>query len=112
MFNTAKALLAASALIATAGVATAEDNFSAEFSFSPTAPVEVTYAQFEATAKRACRISFRRAGGLAMKSRIENACTENLVRDAVNATGLVSLIAYHGQNTGPVDRRVRMASNN
>ena len=112
MFNTAKTLIAATAFVATAGIATAEDRFTADFTFSPAAPVEVTYAQFEETAKDACRISVLEAGGLSMKRKIENACTENLIRDAVNATGLVSLIVYHEQSTSPAERRIRMARNN
>jgi len=110
MFNFSKTLIAASALIATAGTASASGNFTAKFNYDASAPIEVTYASFEQTAKKACRISVRKAGGIAAKTKFEASCRAQLVSDAVEATKMDTLIAYHEQLTEPAKRVRQFAS--
>lgn len=100
-----KTLLTGAVLIAGAGVASADDSFTAKFDYAPSAPVHVTYSKFKKTARKACKISRRKAGGIAMKMKIEARCKTQLVDNAVRATGMVTLIAYHEQRTGPAKTR-------
>lgn len=95
-------LIAASTLFVLAGAASSQTPFPAEFTYKPSAPVEMTYAAFEITAKKACRINISDAGSLRLKTRIEKTCRTQLVADAIEATNHQPLIAYHVERTnGP-----------
>lgn len=91
-------LITTLALSALSGAAVADDKFDATFAYAPTAPVAETYAHFERTAKRACKVDYREAGGLRHQGKIEHLCTTQLVADAVAATQFAPLIAYHQQH--------------
>jgi hypothetical protein len=101
MSNLFKALVAASALVALSGAAAADEQVSADFTFTPGTPVDVTYASFEKTAKVACRVEMRIAGGMSAKMKIEKACRDELMGNAVAATKMEALIAYHEGHTLP-----------
>lgn len=102
-------LIAGAAFVAIAGTASAENGFTAKFVYSPSASVDVTYAQFQKTAKQTCKISRMDAGGIAMKMKIERACYTRLVSDAVEATQLETLIAYHEQRMLPTNTHRQFA---
>ena len=106
-----KALVAASALVALTGAAAADDSFIADFEFSPDAPVDVTYANFEKRAKKACRVESRMVGGVAARVQIEKLCREQLMTDAVAATKMDALIAHHEGRTLP-ETKLELASRN
>ncbi len=99
MTNFITHFIAVSTMVALAGAASAETTAPAEFTYTPTAPVETTYAAFETTAKKACRINVSDAGSLRMKTRIESTCRTQLLADAIKATNLQPLIAYHTERT-------------
>lgn len=104
-----KVLIAASAVIATSGLACADDTFVAQFNYVPTAPVEVTYAAFQKTAHKACKIDRYSMPGVGARFTIEHACEKKLLADAVVATRQSVLIAYHAQFTAPVGEPLRLA---
>ncbi|KCZ60617.1 hypothetical protein [Hyphomonas chukchiensis] len=106
-----KTLIAASALVALTGAASADETFIADFEFTPDAPVDVTYANFEKTAKKACRVESRMVGGIAARVQIEKLCREHLMTDAVAATKMDALIAYHEGRTLP-ETKLELASRN
>lgn len=103
------ALASAVSFLAIAGTASAEDSFDARFQFSPDAHPSVTYTSFVETAADLCRVDRIQAGGVAMKAKIEMSCTEALVADAVEATQLDELIAFHNQQTNPGEPRTQFA---
>ena len=97
-FMTIKALGAAliGLGIATAANATPrDDTFSVTFRYSPELPVAQTYANFQKTAKRACR---ENTAPLSLVPRIDEAtraCEEELMLKAVLQTRIEGLIEYH-----------------
>ncbi|MEH6807256.1 MAG: hypothetical protein V7651_00265 [Hyphomonas oceanitis] len=106
-----KALVAASVLVVLTGAAAADDSFIADFEFSPDAPVDVTYANFEKRAKKACRVESRMVGGVAARVQIEKLCREQLMTDAVAATKMDALIAHHEGRT-LLETKLELASRN
>lgn len=90
-----RALVSAAAFLAIAGTAAAQENFTASFDYSPTAPVSQTYAAFQDTATQLCKIDRRDVASLGVRTRMQAACTKQLVADAVAATRMTALIAYH-----------------
>ena len=86
------------------------DSFTAKFNYNPSDSVEAIYASIEKTAKKACRVNPREVGGVALKMKIEASCTAQLVKDAVAATEMETLIAYHEQLTEPTKRVRQFAS--
>ena len=97
MTNTLKTLIAASALLAISGTAFADQPVSTSFTYDASAPVDVTYERFQKIAEKACEISLRDAGGLVVKTRMQNKCRSEMVDEAVQATKTNVLIAYHKQ---------------
>lgn len=97
MTNTFKTLIATSTLIALSGPAFAGQATSTTFTYDSSAPVEVTYKRFQKIAEQACEIDLRDAGGIVVKTRMENQCREELVSKAVKATKTNVLIAFHNQ---------------
>lgn len=106
-----KAFVVASALAALTGAAAADDTFTADFAYAADAPVDVTYANFEKTVKKACRVEPRMVGGVAARVEIEKACRDTLMTDAVAATKMPALIAYHEGRTLP-EIKLELASRN
>lgn len=111
MSNFYKAIVAASALVALTGVASADETFVAGFEFSPDAPIDVTYANFQKTAKKACRVESRMVGGMAARVKIEKDCRDHLMTDAVAATKMETLIAFHEGRALP-ETKLALASRN
>ena len=109
-----KALIAGTALLALSGTAFAGEpaptTFMTTFKYDAVAPMVVTYVRFQKTAKRACKVNHRTAGGLAAKARFERKCQAQLVGDAVKATKLRTLIAYHNQRMGLETNQSKFAS--
>lgn len=74
------------------------DQFRVNFDFTRTAPVEITYADFRRTAKRACRTN--QGGSTLLRAlEVQQVCQEDLVERAVLATGLSKLITHHVEVT-------------
>ncbi|MBU2606423.1 MAG: hypothetical protein KKC43_11100 [Alphaproteobacteria bacterium] len=96
-----KAFIAGSAFIAVAGAASAKAGQAAVFTYTPSAPVHVIYAEFQTSAHRACRIGLAKAGGVSMKAKIEKSCEAQMVANAAKATERQDLLAYHAQATSP-----------
>ena len=110
MTNTLKTLIAASALIATSGTAFADEPVSTTFKYDASAPVEVTYERFQKIAEKACEISLRDAGGLVVKTRVQNKCRAEMVAEDVEATKTEVLIAFHKQQMKIEAEQARLAS--
>ncbi|MEL6386193.1 MAG: hypothetical protein AAFR00_02480 [Pseudomonadota bacterium] len=104
MKNLIKTVFAGAALIAAAGTASATESFEATFAYNPNATFEETYKDFERTARSACRIDLRRAGGLVAKRKVEKACRADLMNKVIDATESAALSAYHAQQTGTSQR--------
>ncbi len=105
MTNIFKTLIVSSAFIALSGTALsgaalAGEPTSTTFKYNASAPVEVTYAQFQQTAERACNFRHSVAFGRAGKDRVEKKCEAQLVAAAVAATKIKTLLAYHNQQIG------------
>lgn len=99
-----KSAIAAAAFGGLAATASADTSFQASFEFTPSAPAETIYADFEKSAKRACRVDSREVGGIGQKSTIERKCRAELMDKAVQATGMATLIALH-ESTGARNRQ-------
>ena len=79
--------------------AQAEDDLTAKFSYSPSDSIETTYANFEGTAKKACKIKRSEVAEMHTRSKMERDCRAELIDNAVAATPLQGLAAYHEQMT-------------
>tara|TARA_R110000803_G_scaffold72368_1_gene136046 strand:- start:215 stop:559 length:345 start_codon:yes stop_codon:yes gene_type:complete len=99
MAHLIKTLIAGSVFAAMAGAASAEAGQAAVFTYTPSAPVDVIYTEFETSAHRACRIGLAKAGGVRMKASIEKSCQAQMVANAVKATERQDLLVYHEQET-------------
>ncbi len=99
MTNIIKIFITCSAILTLSGTAFADDSILTRFTYDASAPVEQTYARFQKTAERDCNIRLRAAGGLVMKTRVEKKCRAQLIANAVKATKIKTLIAYHSQLT-------------
>lgn len=106
------ALIAAVSALGFVGTAHADPGFSARFDYNADAPLSETYARFEKTARSACKVDRVKAGGVAMKAKIEQLCTTQLVTEAVAATEIAALIAYHEAQTGNVLPQRQFAQTN
>lgn len=95
MFTVSKALIAAAALLSTTAPAFAQDAITAEFRYDRTLSVEQNYAAFARTAKRACDDISPMVG-----ARGQNKCRASLIEQAVAASKVGELIAYHGTQSG------------
>lgn len=93
-------LVSAATVLAFAGSASAGPNVTADFDYSSSAPVIDTYARFEETARAACKLDRIKAGGIAMKRKMEDRCAADLVAKAVAETRIPALMAYHDRKTG------------
>jgi hypothetical protein len=109
MTMTIKALIAGSAMTLALGSATADNTFTADFTFSPTAPVEVTYERFEDIAEQACHVDSSDIRGVGVRMKVENTCRVQLLDDAVKASELRNLIAYHQQQKGEAESQTVFA---
>ncbi|MGB3626604.1 MAG: hypothetical protein WA989_12295 [Henriciella sp.] len=89
-----KTLVAGAALATAAATASAQSEFTARFDYSPDASIEVTYADFERTARKACSTG-RETGTMARRAILERSCVSKLMDDAVEATNLRQLQAFH-----------------
>lgn len=101
MTTLSKALIAAAALLTVSGAAAAENTFEAKFSFTPTDSVETIYDQFETTAAKACKADASQTRSLSVRTKIESDCRKQLIDGAVEASNLLTLIAYHQEQTQP-----------
>jgi len=99
MFRTTALVLALGAM-GMAGAASAQTTFEARFDHNPQVSAEENYASFERTARKACAVSVKEAGGVLNKARQERACTAGLMTDAVKATNDAALSSLHAQRTG------------
>lgn len=79
--------------------AQAEDDLTAKFSYSPSDSIETTYANFVDTAKKACKISRSEMADMYTRLKLERDCRTELTDNAVAATPLQGLAAYHAQMT-------------
>ena len=86
--------------------AQAENNLTAKFGYSSSDPVQTTYANFEGIAKQACKLNRSEVAEMHTRSRMEKLCESELMDNAVAATRLQGLAAYHAQMT---DSRVAAA---
>ena len=83
-----------------AGAASAQTTFQVRFDHNPQASAEENYASFERTARKACNVSVKEAGGVLDKVRQERPCIARLMTDAVKATNNAALSSLHAQRTG------------
>ncbi len=90
-----KTLIASSVAVIIAGAASADDVVEAEFRYNRDEPIATLYAGFEDTARDACRITYREAGGLSAKRAIERNCREDLLAKAVQIINDPVLTAFH-----------------
>ncbi|MAK62471.1 MAG: hypothetical protein CMK09_15990 [Ponticaulis sp.] len=81
--------------------ASGEDDFINRFRVAPDAHPSEIYAAFIEIAADLCRVDRQQAGDDTIKARIEANCTEALVADAVRASRMDDLIAYHNQQVDP-----------
>jgi len=104
MFTLSKsiALIASSAAMILTSTASAQSDFTARFDYAANAPISQTYARFEKTAEAACTVDRVKAGGVAMKKKVEARCVDQLMTEAVAQTQIPALIAYHDERTGRV----------
>ncbi|MEM7492990.1 MAG: hypothetical protein AAF296_06370 [Pseudomonadota bacterium] len=109
MTKTIKALIAGSAMTLALGSASADNTFTADFTFSPTAPVEITYERFEDIAEQACKADASELRGVGVRMKIEDTCRAQLLEDAVKASKLRTLIAYHQQRKGEAESQTLFA---
>jgi len=98
MKNLIKTLIVLSTVSALS--AQAENDLAAKFAYSASDPVETTYANFAATAEKACKINRAEVAELYTRSRMEKACRTELMNKAVAASQLQGLAAYHAQMMG------------
>ena len=110
MTNIFKTLITGSAFIALSGTAFADEPTSTTFAYDASAPVQVTYERFREIAEEACEISMLDAGGLVAKTRIEKKCRDEMVDEAVKATHISVLIAYHKQQIEADAEEAKLAS--
>ncbi|MAK62767.1 MAG: hypothetical protein CMK09_17495 [Ponticaulis sp.] len=94
------ALASIVSLVALSGTAIAGSDFTARFDYSLDAPISQTYARFEKTARDVCKLDRVKAGGVGTMRKMENACTAQLLSDAVAETRIPALVAYHAEQTG------------
>lgn len=102
IISKAIALATVASTLALTATASADSDFTARFDYSADAPVAQTYARFEETAHEACKLDRVKAGGIAMKLKMEKACESKLLADAVAETRIPALIAYHDEQTGQI----------
>lgn len=79
--------------------AQAEDDLTAKFDYSSSDSIETTYANFEGIAQKACKINRSEVAEMHTRSRMEKACRAELMDNAVAATQLEGLVAYHERMT-------------
>ncbi len=93
--STLAALVAVSTFAFPATAAINNEVFTVDFSFDRTAPVEVTYENFQDIAERACR-SREEPFSITLKFRsAAKRCVEDLLGKAVLQTEMPDLIALH-----------------
>ena len=96
-------LIAISVAIGAAGVsssaALANDDVTAKFAYTNSAPVELTYKQFEAIAKNVCEIRRVDLARFSTRTKMEQTCSKELLNNAVKATQQQELVNYHAQMT-------------
>lgn len=109
MTKTIKAFIAGSAMTLALGSANADNTFTADFTFSPKAPVEATYERFEDIAEQACKEDTSDIRGIGVRMKIKKTCRIQLLSDAVKATKLKNLIAYHQQKQGEAESQTLFA---
>lgn len=111
MTNTIKALSTAIAALAIAGTAAASDNDESTIAFSYNAndAAERIYDDFMETATDACRGVGHAYIGV-WKTRVRNACRDDLVERAVAATQSPRLISYFEQRNGKTIALTQYAS--
>jgi len=104
MQNLIKTLIVLSTVSALS--AQAESDLTAKFAYSSSDSVETTYANFEGIAQKACKINRSEVAEMHTRTRMERACRAELMDNAVAATQLEGLVAYHAQKT---DSRIAVA---
>lgn len=107
-----KTLIAATALVTIAGNAHAGDTFTTSFNFDKAASIETNYANYEQTAKQACKKQSRKNGrqSLGYSEPLERACVQDLVAKAVSGSKNIVLIAYHQEQINPNAAPTKLAS--
>lgn len=108
--KTLNTLIVASSLAAAS--AAASDKFEATFAFSRTAPVKVTYAQFEAQSAEQCKLLRSEVQNTPTRLHLERACSSALIDKAVAATQLEALIRHHRRVTNKSSAGAFVASSN
>jgi hypothetical protein len=103
------AIVVATGMIAAAAPASAE-TFTASFQYNNGANAAVNYRAFERTAVKACGVDLKRAGGVAMKRKIEKQCHAQLMADVVARLDIAALTMVHQDRTGTTADTIRLAS--
>lgn len=93
-------LIIALGAVVLSGTAAAETTFQVEFKHNPRAPAEDNYVSFERTARKACAVDIKEAGGVLNKKQLERACSARLMNDMVDATNDLAISALHAERTG------------
>lgn len=96
---TMKTLISTIALASVAalsiGSASANDTFDVKFSYAPAAPVATIHKTMAKTAKRACLKEYRNHVSVGFNTAPLRSCQEELLAQAVEATKIDELVAYH-----------------
>ena len=108
MTSLPKALFAAVAATALAGVAHADLTPKATFKFATDQSAEEIYTNFEKTSRKACQDFVQSMGRqpLSTKAQVESRCRADLMERAVKQTKLPRVIAYHAEQNGDVEPQV------
>lgn len=75
----------------------AEETFEAQFSYDRNASADEIYAEFRATAERACKEDMRRTGRMPIRTtyKLLAACEAELVTSVVKTVNMPTLTALH-----------------
>lgn len=82
-----------------AAAAPATESFEVDFLFVRSAPVEVTYENFEDIARRACRSQMSPVTLTETFTKVTRECESELMEKAVLETEMADLAAYHAEQT-------------
>jgi len=117
MTRITQSLISTFALLSIATTAQAgEETFDTAFSFNSVATIETNYANFEKTAKAACRAEIKRVERLHGRmpltdtARFDRTCQKQLLNRAVAQTKVNVLIAYHQDQINPNAAQTKLAS--
>jgi hypothetical protein len=106
MYYFSRILISTSALIVAVSTASAGEQETVDFNYNKTAPIEQTYANFQATARKACKSELKgsvRYSKHQQKKYLAD-CQNYLVTKTIAATKNNELIVFHAKAIQMKDR--------